>query len=107
MHWRYNFRNPQLGPRDYAAIEYQVSFAIGTGTSAESQLRKMSRVLEMLEDNSVQRVSLSSEMEHWWEGQVRKSTSTTDPTHPSATGHSQPDADRQQWSHTLPGHGGT
>jgi hypothetical protein len=35
LHLRYNFRNPPLGPRDYTAIEHQVSYEVHTVKQAD------------------------------------------------------------------------
>ncbi|WVN87893.1 uncharacterized protein L203_103090 [Cryptococcus depauperatus CBS 7841] len=61
LHLRYNFRNPSLKPREYIAIEHQ--------------LRKMSRMIEMLSDSSVQSISVSDEMKSWWTREVAKAQS--------------------------------
>ncbi|RXK38995.1 hypothetical protein M231_03725 [Tremella mesenterica] len=124
----------------------------------------MTRMLEMIIDPSVNRVSISEEMERWWIGQVRRGrlistqasgsdTMSLNSTHPptsssiasisasSSSLHNQsstsretpessmsrdtlessasheeikkpvdvvePQEDREQWGHKLPGHGGT
>jgi hypothetical protein len=81
----------------------------------------MTKTLEMLGEPSVQRISVSEEMEQWWRDEVSRSSSasTSSPTSheaalknlkagekdvrergDSATGEA-------QWGNTLPGHGGT
>jgi hypothetical protein len=78
----------------------------------------MTKTLEMLSEPSVQRISVSSEMEEWWRNEVSKANTAV------GGGHSQKleqmksgekdvrergdgDKDEAQWGHTLPGHGGT
>ncbi|ALO68983.1 hypothetical protein CNF02085 [Cryptococcus deneoformans JEC21] len=96
LHLRYNFRNPPLRQRDYVAIEHQ--------------LRKMSKTLEMLSDASVQRISVSNEMEAWWAEEVsrargrdvdkKKEKDQVKKTNTQGR-------DRDQFGGRLPGHGGT
>lgn len=82
----------------------------------------MTKTLEMLSEPSVQRISVSSEMQSWWQDEVARSTPGPSPS----TGSSHEEAlksmksgekdvrargdsahDEAQWGHTLPGHGGT
>lgn len=77
----------------------------------------------MLSEPSVQRISVSSEMEAWWQGEVDRirssaALSDNDSPHAQKAGEmkeGQKDVrargdsvkDEAQWGHTLPGHGGT
>lgn len=76
----------------------------------EAQLRKMSKTLEMLSDASVQRISVSNEMEAWWAEEVsrargrdvdkKKEKDQVKKTNTQGR-------DRDQFGGRLPGHGGT
>ncbi|OXC69629.1 hypothetical protein AYX13_01798 [Cryptococcus neoformans] len=96
LHLRYNFRNPPLKQRDYVAIEHQ--------------LRKMSKTLEMLSDASVQRISVSDEMEAWWAKEVSRARDRNveekkEKDQVKKTNNQ--GRDRDQFGGKLPGHGGT
>jgi hypothetical protein len=77
----------------------------------------MTKTLEMLSEPSVQRISVSSEMEEWWRNEVSKATTTigghSDRLETMKSGEKDvrergdSDKDEAQWGHTLPGHGGT
>ena len=78
----------------------------------------MTQTLEMLSEPSVQRISVSSEMEDWWRNEVSKANSSTNGGHAQALEgmksgekdvreRGDSDKDEAQWGHTLPGHGGT
>ncbi|QPK66954.1 hypothetical protein CNBG_9695 [Cryptococcus deuterogattii R265] len=96
LHLRYNFRNPPLKQRDYVAIEHQ--------------LRKMSKTLEMLSEPSVQKISVSEEMEAWWAKEVSKVRSRDVKKEKENDQVKQKNAQGQessQFGGRLPGHGGT
>lgn len=79
----------------------------------------------MLSEPSVQRISVSSEMEEWWQTEISKrqptSTSTGEASRSAhgdkldSTRSGRKDVtergdsvkEEAQWGHTLPGHGGT
>lgn len=88
----------------------------------------MTKTLEMLSEPSVQRISVGSEMQQWWQDEVARLRSSTSASTPSALDGATTHSDRldelkagekdvrergdsakdeAQWSHTLPGHGGT
>ena len=119
LHVRYNFRNPQLKQRDHTAIEHQVSHrSHHQETSAHVQLRRMSKTLEMLSEPSVQRISVSEEMQQWWQDEINRVNTNRPTSHAEALQgmksgekdvreRGDSDKDEAQWGHTLPGHGGT
>lgn len=78
----------------------------------------MTKTLEMLSEPSVQRISVSAEMQEWWQSEVNRVNSNRPGSHDEALeglkagekdvrerGDSA--KDEAQWGHTLPGHGGT
>jgi hypothetical protein len=78
----------------------------------------MTRTLEMLSEPSVQRISVSSEMEDWWQNEVKRSGGRGASAHSESLGNMKSGErdvtergdsakDEAQWGHTLPGHGGT
>jgi hypothetical protein len=70
----------------------------------------MTKTLEMLSEPSVQRISVSSEMEEWWRNEVSKVNSTAEKMksgEKDVTERGDSEKDEAQWGHTLPGHGGT
>jgi hypothetical protein len=78
----------------------------------------MTRTLEMLSEPSVQRISVSSEMEEWWQNEVSRVNSSKAGSSSEAsremklgekdvTQRGDSAKDEAQWGHTLPGHGGT
>lgn len=88
----------------------------------------MTRTLEMLSEPSVQRISVSSEMEEWWQGEIAKrKQSQPNPEAGARSATSAHEAKLEelkagekdvtergdsgkgdaQWGNTLPGHGGT
>lgn len=84
----------------------------------------MTKTLEMLGEPSVQRISVSSEMEQWWRDEVGRSASTSSRSSSSPPGHEaaletlkagekdvrergDSGTGEAQWGNTLPGHGGT
>ncbi|KAK4687696.1 succinate dehydrogenase assembly factor 1, partial [Tremellales sp. Uapishka_1] len=119
LHLRYSFRHLALTPRDYTAIEHQ--------------LRRFGKTLEMLQDTSVQRISVSPEMEEWWRDQVRerrgkggmegsgtskgegleegkREEETVEEPQGKEKGNAQSGEEaegKSQWGGTLPGPGGT
>ncbi|KIR52566.1 hypothetical protein I315_04810 [Cryptococcus gattii Ru294] len=96
LHLRYNFRHPPLKQRDYVAIEHQ--------------LRKMSKTLEMLSEPSVQKISVSEEMEAWWAKEVSRVRSRDVKKEKENDQVTQTNAQGQeiyQFEGRLPGHGGT
>lgn len=97
-------------------------------------MRKMTRTIEMLSENSVRRVGTTSEMEDWWTGEVERSRSSDkeakrrkegdgeqagqaessgrrseEKGHDGKSVADRGDSDlgTQQWGGALPGHGGT
>jgi len=78
----------------------------------------MTKTLEMLSEPSVQRISVSSEMEEWWRTEVTKANTGINEGQAQALEgmksgekdvreRGDSDKDEAQWGHTLPGHGGT
>ena len=82
------------------------------------QLRRMTKTLEMLSEPSVQRISVSAEMQEWWQSEVDRVNKNRPKSHEQAldgmkAGEKDVSArgdsakDEAQWGNTLPGHGGT
>jgi DUF4097 and DUF4098 domain-containing protein YvlB len=92
---------------------------INEGTSTDNlQLRRMTKTLEMLAEPSVQRISVSSEMQEWWQSEVSRVNKNRAGSHEEAlekmkagekdvTQRGDSAKDEAQWGNTLPGHGGT
>ena len=104
-------------------------------SGSQRQLRKMDRTLEMLETGHVQRIGVTSDMEEWWDQQVKKTHAAQPETaspkagqagkgkemekaekpkeresqssKESVTDRGDSADDNQQWGGALPGHGGT
>jgi hypothetical protein len=90
LHWRYNFRHPELRKRDYSAIEHQVRgdrlqiflsslcerccFASHSALelALTPQLRRLTRTLDMLASPSVSRISTGTDMAAWWDAEVAR-----------------------------------
>lgn len=78
----------------------------------------MTKTLEMLSEPSVQRISVSEEMQEWWQSEVNRVNKNRACSHEEAlegmkagekdvTQRGDSATSEAQWGNTLPGHGGT